>query len=35
MVKNTLNVGSITEGFVLEKVWKFINISTLINWTAV
>ena len=29
MVKNTLNVGSITEGFVLDhieagKVWKFI-----------
>ena len=37
MVKNTLNVGSITEGFVLDHIeaGKFINISTLINWTAV
>ena len=36
MVKNTLNVGSITEGFVLDHIEAGkSNISTLINWTAV
>ena len=39
-MKNTLNVGRISEGFVLDhieagKVWIFTNIFTSINWTAV
>ena len=40
MVENTLNVGRISEGFVLDhieagKAWISINTFIWINWTAV
>ena len=39
MVENTLTVGKISEGFVLDhieagKAWRFINIFTLTSWTV-